>query len=414
MITYKHALEKISDLAQKIRPRLTKVESISIEESVGRISAESIYVTEPQPLFDNSAMDGFVIRSEWTCDASTENLKEFEVVACLAAGETYSGESRDPCCFEIMTGALIPTGFDSVLRVEDSKVIQRGDKHFLVISEPLQKWSQIRRQGEDFALKDVIVSSGEKICASHVLALASQGQGRITVKAPIRIGIISTGSELVAHQEKPKEGMIRNTTLSYFVAKSKSPNVDFKVLGIVGDSPEKFKVLVQSALSRFDILITTGAVSMGRFDIIPTALAELGALQHFHKVAMRPGKPLLFAEFEEGPLVFGFPGNPLSGVVAHRFFLEPLLRALLGTEAEKSYYFHLAEDVKKPEGLCCFWKAKVENVVNKGTTVKALKGQESFRIKPLIEADHWVVLPEGKGLYEAGEIVEAYPVASAY
>jgi molybdopterin molybdotransferase len=420
MKTYKEALNIITEVARSRCSLISKTDLLPIEKSLGRVCAENILVSEPQPLFDNSAMDGFALRSEWTCDATSLDVKEFEIVGCLGAGSVHSENVIKACCFEIMTGAMLPTGFDCVIRVEDAKVVQKDGKRFLVLSKPLSKWDQVRRQGEDFALDDPLLNEGEVIRASHVLALASQGVSEVKVKSPLRIGLLSTGSEIVSHLESPQAGMIRNTTLPYLVAKCSSPNISLKLLGSVVDSPEKLKSLLKPALKDFDILITTGAVSAGRFDIIPPVLGDMGAVQHFHKVAMRPGKPLLFAEFASGPLVFGFPGNPISSVVAFRFFLEPLLRTLLGTKVEMPYQLPLAEDVKKPEDLCCFWKAKVENAAgpefssgfSNGTKIKTLKGQESFRIKPLIAANHWAVLPEGKAFYKAGELVEVYPIDS--
>ncbi len=418
MKSYREALYIITEVAKSRRSLISKTDLLPIEKSSGRVCAENIYVSEPQPLFDNSAMDGFALRSEWTSGANTFNEKELEIVGCLAAGSVQTENVIKACCFEIMTGAMLPAGFDCVIRVEDAKVVQKAGRRFLILSKPLSPWDQVRRQGEDFALDDLLLNEGEIISASHVLALASQGVSEIKVKSPLRVALLSTGSEIVPHREKPQTGMIRNTTLPYLVAKCSSPNISLKILGSVVDSPDKLKILLKSALNDFDILITTGAVSVGRFDIIPPVLGELGAIQHFHKVAMRPGKPLLFAEFANGPIVFGFPGNPVSSVVAFRFFLEPLLRSLLGTKAEVPYQLPLAQEVKKPEDLCCFWKARLKNPVgtelNEGSKIEALKGQESFRIKPLIAADHWAVLPEGKGLYKAGELVEVYPVNSEF
>lgn len=422
MKTYREALRIITEVAKSRRSSFTKTELLPIEKAVGRVCNEAVYISEPQPLFDNSAMDGFALRSEWTLGADSLNVKEFEIVGCFAAGSVQSENVTKACCFEIMTGAMLPAGFDCVIRVEDAKVVQKNNRRFLILSKPLSKWDQVRRQGEDFALNDPLLNEGEKIRASHVLAMASQGVSEVKVKSPLRVGLLSTGSEIVSHLESPQAGMIRNTTLPYLVAKCSSPNINLKILGTVTDSPEKLQRILKPALSDFDILITTGAVSAGRFDIVPPVLGELGAIQHFHKVAMRPGKPLLFAEFASGPIVFGFPGNPVSSVVAFRFFLEPLLRSLLGSKVEMSYQLPLAEDVKKPEDLCCFWKAKIENPAGSefnnefcnGSKIKTLKGQESFRIKPLIAANHWAVLPEGKGLYKAGELVEVYPVDSEF
>jgi molybdopterin molybdotransferase len=254
MKTYREALSIITEVAKSRRSLISKTDLLPIEKSLGRVCAENTFVSEPQPLFDNSAMDGFALRSEWTCDATSLDVKEFEIVGCLGAGSVHSENVIKACCFEIMTGAMLPTGFDCVIRVEDAKVVQKDGKRFLVLSKPLSKWDQVRRQGEDFALDDPLLNEGEVIRASHVLALASQGVSEVKVKSPLRIGLLSTGFEIVSHLESPQAGMIRNTTLPYLVAKCSSPNISLKLLGSVVDSPEKLKSLLKPALKDFDIL----------------------------------------------------------------------------------------------------------------------------------------------------------------
>lgn len=414
MKTYREALGVIVQTAS-LRNKTVQHETVELGEALGRICAVAIHANEAHPRFDNTAMDGFAFRAEWVAQASQQKPVSLEVVAILGAGDTRPSLSTQPCCVEIMTGAELPEGFDCVQRVEDSTILESGSKRLLVFVNPRKPWDFVRRQGEDFANGDLLVSVGEKINAAHVLALASQGITRVCVQKKLKIALISTGTEIVPFNQTPGAGQIRNSTQPFLEAKTRSPNLEFTYLGSVSDSSEALKQAISAATKGFDVIITTGAVSVGLFDLVPPVLKELGATIHFHKVAMRPGKPLLFAEFGGGPLVMGFPGNPLSSAVAFRFFLEPLLRAALGCETEQSSYLALASDVKKPGDLCCFWKSRV---VNSGpeclSQVQTLQGQESFRMKPFMEASHWVILPEGKDLYRAGEVVEVFGLDSNF
>jgi molybdopterin molybdotransferase len=156
-----------------------------------------------------------------------------------------------------------------------------------------------------------------------------------------------------------------------------------------------------------DVIVTTGAVSMGKHDFVSSALKELGAETVFHKVAIRPGKPILFAKFESGPVVFGLPGNPVATVVGWRFFIEPYLRELMGLKAEAPLRAKLPEQPDSPEGLRCFYKARLGENSNE---VEVLSGQMSFMVSPLLDANVWAVIPEqtiGKDL-----TIDVYPLQS--
>jgi len=413
LLSCESALEKIHSVAARKLRQERKVR-LPIERAVGRVSAEDIRVSEAHPRFDNSAMDGFVVRSEWTLAANASTPVDLEIKGVLGAGDHLAQVGPTACTYEIMTGAEMPAGFDTILRQEDAEVVERDGKKFLRLRQSLRPWNDVRRAGEDLRPGETILSRGDVLRPGHVMALVSQGVTSVEVRELLRVGLICTGSELVDASETPGPAQIRNSNAPYLAAKSLGPNVELSFLGNVRDSREALTELIAASMDRFDILVTTGAVSVGRFDLVPPVVEALGAQIHFHKVALRPGKPLLFADFETGPLLLGFPGNPIAGAVAYRFFLEPLLRTLLGAAAEKPLRLGLTSDVKKPEALRCFWRARLESEPDTGPTVRALVGQESFRIRTLVEATHWAVLPEGTALCRAGDVVEVWPLDSNF
>jgi molybdopterin molybdotransferase len=297
-----------------------------------------------------------------------------------------------PGAVEIATGAPIPPGFDAVVRFEDVKRTRSG----IELAAPAVKGDYVRYAGTDMSPGRVLAEPGERLDSRHVLAFAALGLHAVEVRRRPRVALISTGSELT-------NGQLRNSTAPYLAAACAELGAEFEHLGTVPDEEQAFLALAGKAKG-FDVLLTTGAVSMGPKDFVTEALGKLGAKTLFHKTRIRPGKPILFATLPGGPAVFGLPGNPLSTVVGFRFFVTPYLRRRLGRPDEKPRRLRIAADAPKPEGLRCFFKARVES-----ERVRMMEGQASFRIEPLLRADAWAVLPEDGETAKAGELVDVYP-----
>ncbi len=397
MIGYEEALTLLAKAAFK--RGTTGLEKVPLSKSLGRIVAKRISSAEPHPLFDNSSMDGYAIRA---VDAAHIPAR-LPVKGIFVAGDA-PGKVAPGAAYEITTGAPLPKGCDAIVPVEH--VVKKESGRVIEISEPTEAGDFVRRRGADIQAGDPIVYPGTRLEPRHLLALATLGHTTVAVLKKPKVVIISTGAELVAPERKPGPGQVRNASTSFLLAALTKAGADPVWKGNVADKPEVFKKKVKSALkSSPDILITTGAVSMGRHDFIPFSLKSLGAEAYFHKVAIRPGKPLFAARFKRGPLVFGLPGNPVSTVVGMRFFILPVLRRMLGLPAEVPKKMPLAAAVKKPEGLRCFYKAR-----RLRGRVHILKGQASFQLAPLLSADCWAILPESSSQLAAGTLVEVYPV----
>ena len=399
----------------------------SLGQTLGRVLAEPLFSPEDVPSFTNSAMDGFALNASDTVQASVSNPVTFRIDGLVAAGDLQAYEQCRPQGsmrgIEIMTGAPLPEAtvhgdYDAVVRIEDVKLERdaSGNTTAIQITRPLQPGENIRIKGTDFRVGDGVLSAGTRIQPEHLLACASLGIRQIQVKRHPRISVISTGSELVSPFEKNLQpGMIRNSTGPFLQAALTNLGITSDYLGIVKDDPEFYRAALERAIyAGAEVIISTGAVSMGKYDFVFDVLTQMGAEIHFHKAAIRPGKPILFAEIEIGKrtcVFFGVPGNPVSTAVGLRFFVEPYLRSRQGLTLEKPLLATLTETCKKPEELKCFFKGRAQ-WDGQGLSVTVLKGQASYIVSALVEANCWVVLPEESAEVASRSRVEIYPLQS--
>ncbi|HLD98788.1 MAG TPA: gephyrin-like molybdotransferase Glp [Bdellovibrionota bacterium] len=418
MIGYGEALEEILRLAERNAPSRS-IEECPLEEAIGRVLQEELRSAENVPGFANSAMDGFAVLAEETASASYAKPVRLRVAGSIAAGEAprASVVPERKTCWEIMTGAAVPAAFDSVVKIENVEVkknIQDQPEEILLFS-PVERGAHVRQPGEDFEKGSRVASSGTLILPRHVVVLASLGIAKLKVARRARVAVISTGSELSGISEALQPGKIRNSTGPFLRSALFEIGSEVTLSAEIQDNPGEFRGLLEGILrtGNAEVVITTGAVSMGRHDFIAETLRTMGATIRFHKVAIRPGKPVLVAEFQnrERPLVvFGLPGNPVSTAVGMRFFVEPYLRALLQREEERAECAILTADVPKPEGLRCFFKARVVTDASGNSTATVLPGQASFMVSPLLEANAWTVLPEQGTQVRKGTLVQIFPM----
>jgi molybdopterin molybdotransferase len=300
-----------------------------------------------------------------------------------------------------------------VVKIEDVLVIRDSNNEVceIEIRDPVKPKQNWRGAGDDFQIGNVVLKPGKMISPEHILALASLGVIEVPVYKRVRVGLISTGRELVPMNQFPKIGQIRNSTAPYVISSLRNAGVDIVHLGTIPDAPEVFHSTMLRVLQEdFDILLTTGAVSMGKFDFVTEGLTRLDAEIFFHKVAIRPGKPILFGQIGNGPIIFGLPGNPVSGVVGLRFFVDPYLRELNRMKPERPMKAKLSITVQKPEGLRCFFKSHL-TVGEQGPIATIIGGQMSFMVGSLLNSTAWTILPEESGEIAEGATVDVYPMS---
>ena len=389
-----------------------KNEIIFANDSINRISAQNIYSPTNYPAGNNTAFDGFAVNSQETNRLSNKNIKKFKILKTLAAGDNPKIKNvKKFSTIEVMTGALIPKPFDTVIPVEAINFYpDKKNSEFIIINKKIKKNNHIRFLGSDYKKGDKVISSGEIIDSSHILAFKTLGVNKIIVKKKPIIMFYSTGNEISEKNNIP-DWKVRNSNSHYI--KSLSINLFFKVIdgGILRDKDDKlFKKLINKNFNlKYDIIITNGAVSAGKFDFVPRVIKEFKLSNYFKGVAIRPGKPIMFAQFKnKDKSFFGLPGNPISSAACFKFFVYPYLRSILNMKNEKPFKARLKNNYKKKKNFTRFLKGKISSN-NKGILeIEVLKGQESFRIKSFTNANTWCLFKSGKSTFKKGDLIECF------
>lgn len=377
-------------------------------ESLGRILAAGVVSSEDLPPFDNSAMDGFALHAGNT---TLPSGTEFIVEGRCAAGD---GQVRGADgAWEIMTGARMPDGLDTIVPVEQVQLLQHdalGQAQRIRLQADVRPDQHLRKRGEDVKRGEQVAAPGQMLRAAHLALLAALGVPAVDVAAQPRVAVINTGRELVTDPTQALQpGQIRESNSPLLSAQLRTAGAQVVRQQVVGDEPQEFEAELRAALAAgAQVLVSTGAVSMGRYDFVPDTLRALGATIHFHKVRIRPGKPLLFATLPGGQLFFGLPGNPASSAVGLRFFVEPALRRMLGLPPEQPLRVPLSTPAGKPVPLRRFLKARLTCDGQGQLQAQVLPGQESFRIAPLLQSNAWVAIDEDAGAVPLGALVEVH------
>ena len=407
MIDYKKAQKILINSKINI-----KNEIILAKNSINRISAKNIYSPTNYPAGNNTAFDGYAINSKETSRASSKNIKKFKILKTLAAGDNPRIKNiKKFTTIEVMTGALIPKPFDTVIPIEliDFYPNKKNPK-FILINKKIKKNNHIRFLGSDYKKGEKVISAGKVINSSHILALKSLGVDKIIVKKRPVIMFYSTGNEISEKTSIP-DWKVRNSNSHYIKSLSKNLFFEFIDGGVLRDKDDKlFKKLINKNFnSKCDIIITNGAVSAGKFDFVPRVIKEFNLSNYFKGVAIRPGKPILFAKFKnKEKAFFGLPGNPISSAACFKFFVYPYLRSILNMTKEKPFKAKLKNSYKKKKNFTKFLKGKI-STNKKGTLeVEVLKGQESFRIKSFTRANTWALFRSGKSTFKKGELIECF------
>jgi molybdopterin molybdotransferase len=400
MITYPEALDLLLANVSHVN-----TEIVELSHAIGKTCAKIITANESIPAFANSAMDGFAVQTNALKHCSDEHPVHLKVIAAIAAGDSahYAATSPLDTC-EIMTGAVVPSGYDAVIPIEYVKFVNPNE---IVITQSLKPGQNIRFPGEDFQINDVILTPGEIITPKHIMILATFGITQIPIYRPLTVAILSTGNELVSIETKQlATGQIRNSNGIYIAHYLQQLGVNATFIGSFADDVTTVKNKIEQ-LSTVDLIITTGAVSAGKWDFIPTLLHALQANILFHKVAIRPGKPILAATVKDHTYFLGFPGNPIASVVGLRFFALPLIYQLHGRTIEKPIIAKLNTPIQKKHRLHTFYKA-FSHVNSQGECmVNILSDQESFKMKPLLTANCWAVLQDERD-YAQHEYIHIY------
>ena len=407
MISYKESKRILRKSIIKI-----KDERISSIYSLNRVTSINIYSSINYPTEDNTACDGFAIKSSDTNNIKKNSTKKFKIIGSISAGnKPFKKKIRKYDTIEIMTGGIIPKGFDTIIPIEQIIFYpNKKNKKYILIDRKIAKYNHIRFAGSDFKKKEIIVKKNIVIQPNHILAFKTLGIKNIIVKKKVNILFFSTGNE-ISNSDIIPNWKVRNSNSHYIKNLNENFLFNFKNGGILRDQDQNiFKSKIKKMLSsNTDIIVTSGAVSAGKYDFIPEVIKTFKLSNYFKSVAIRPGKPILFAKIKNNQkAIFGLPGNPMSSAACFRFFVYTYISIILGLNDEKPIKAILKNTFIKKKNFTRFAKSKLNTTNNGKIEVVILKGQESFRIKSFIKSNIWTLLPAGKSKFKKGEIVDCF------
>jgi len=399
MIPVKEALNRILEQI----PRLGK-ERVGILEAQGRVLAEDIFSSQNIPPWDNSAMDGYAVRYFDIQEASEKNPVFLKVLSDLPAGRVFEGRIGPGEAVRIMTGAPLPEGADTVVPVEETV---KADGNVKILAA-IPAGGNIRRAGEDVGAGEKVLEQGIVLRAAHAGMLASLRRSAIYVYQRPRVAVLSTGDELLEIDEPWQDGKIINSNSYSIAGQVLECGGQPLQLGIARDRREELSAKMKEGLVA-DILITTGGVSVGDYDLVKGLLKEMGQM-NFWKVAMRPGQPLAFGRLAGKPL-FGLPGNPVSCMISFEQFVRPSLLKMAGFSRifRMPLSAVLKEDLSKKTGLTYFVRCRL--IEEGGRLLATTTGEQGSGIlSSMVRAQGLVVLPAVKSAAQKGEVVSVIPL----
>lgn len=378
--------------------RSLSIETVDLVEAAGRILAEEIVADTDLPPFDRAQMDGYAVRA-----ADVANVPaQLRIVGESAAGAGWHHEMKNGEAVRIMTGAPVPTGADAVQQVE----LTRENDSQVEILKPVEIGRSIVKRASEIKSGEIVLRAGEEINAAMVAPLASFGYAKVKVGCRPKVAVMATGSELVSVDEKPGADQIRDSNNYTIAAYAEMSNAIVERLPLAGDDTEELKSQMSRAAEKADVLITSGGVSMGVYDFTKAALKELGAEIFFERVALRPGKPTVFARLGK-TLIFGLPGNPVSVTVTFNLFVRTALRGMQGATHTTLLDDHavLAGNLKGSIDRESYLPATLRTD-EKGTLLaEPLKWGGSSDFVSFARATALINVPAGSGIIENGTSV---------
>ncbi len=373
-------------------------ERVDLADAAGRVLAENIVADSDLPPFDRSQMDGFAV----TASDTKKTPVTLKIVGESAAGSGWHKTMIRGQAVRIMTGAPVPLGADTVARIE----ITSGTETEVTILETVKKSTAIVRQGSEIKKGRIVIKRGSLITVNNIATLAAFGFAKVMVGKRPTVAILGTGSEIVDMGKKPGRDQIRNSNSVMLKVMAEHCSAVADTYPIASDDLFDLKSQISNAANGKDILIITGGVSVGKYDLTKAALTELGAKIFFEKVRLKPGKPAVFAQLGK-TLVFGLPGNPVSAAVTFQLFVRRAIMQLQGateTDLRKGLAI-LGVDAKAARGRDTYLPSRLETDENGRLIAVTLRSQGSSDFVGFAQADSLVFLASGQTA-QAGETVD--------
>jgi molybdopterin molybdotransferase len=375
-------------------------ETTPFEQALGKVLAENITADRDLPPFNRVTMDGVAVNYQ----ALKSGITTFRIKAIQAAGDEPAAIDEPNECVEIMTGAVLPSSADTIIRYEDVE-IRAGLAS--IHAQDIKQGQNIHVQGVDKKQGEILAPAGQLVTPAIISIAASVGKTHLPVKKMPRVVIISSGDELVDVHETPSPYQIRKSNSYTVKAVLQQHGLQPDILHIP-DDPEITKTQIQYCLQNYDVLLLSGGISMGKFDYIPQALDDLHVTKVFHKVAQRPGKPFWFGQHQDKALVFAFPGNPVATFMClHRYFLT-WLNTTLGLPQQLPLYAVLDKDFKFQPALQYYLQVKLKSNTQGQLMASPVEGNGSGDFANLADTEAFLELPPERNEFKKGEVFKAW------
>ena len=407
--------EAMTEIERQVQPLV--VGTPLLLDAQGLCLAESIISDSDSPPFDKALMDGFAVQA---ADVAT-GTATLAVVDEITAGQVATRNLEQGQAIQIMTGAPMPDGSDAVVRVEDCQVSSTatGEAVVKIATTTVSPGHNMITQGTSMRTGEEVLSSGQQLQPQQLALLAELGRDRVPVRHRPRVGILATGDELVEIGELPGPGQIRNSNETMLAAQVRACQAESILLGIARDTPEHLAERISAGLAH-DVLLLSGGVSAGRLDLVPAQLEAAGVTQVFHKVHVKPGKPVWFgigpARDETGSrcCVFGLPGNPVSSMVCFELFVRTALRRLSGRSRSQpeGITARLATAHRAVGDRPTYFPCRYEHD-EEGTVATPVSWQGSSDLRSTVDANAMILFPAGDRDFQAGDTIEVFPWASS-
>ncbi|WP_420446522.1 gephyrin-like molybdotransferase Glp [Candidatus Poriferisodalis sp.] len=397
MLPLETAREFVLDRCQARKPV-----RVPVADALGLVTASEIIASEDIPQFANTAMDGFAVRSADVADAPCE-LRIVETIAAGHAPQITVGPGE---ASRIMTGATIPPGADAVVMVERTAIVSDSvaDGEVVRVEISVPRDNHVRPVGDDLHAGDNVFPARTELAAGHLGVLCSLGMTDVEVYPRPRVGVLSTGDELVDDGSPLQPGQIRDSNRRTLLALAHRADVETVDLGLVRDDPAEIEASLAIGVQTCDAIVTSGGVSMGDFDYVKAVLERIGDMR-WMQVAIKPAKPLAFGTVGDVP-VFGLPGNPVSSMVSFELFARPGLRSMMGhpQPIRPTVMAFAAEDLlRRPDGKTHFMRVLATPLGGR-TEVRSAGGQGSHMLWAMAKSNALAVIGDGDGVRAGGKL----------
>ena len=374
-------------------------EIVPLHLATGKVLREDLLADRDFPPFDRVSMDGIAFAFQ----AFDRGRRTFKIEGLQAAGAPQAILGHAENCVEIMTGAILTSGADTVVRYEDL-TIENGQATINI--EDVRQWQNIHKQGTDRKAGSRIVKAGNVISAAEIGVAATIGKTHLKVAKMPSVAIISTGDELVEVGDEPLPHQIRRSNVYNLASAVGAWGLEYHLLHLP-DEKEAISKILSDALKNFDALILSGGVSAGKLDFVPVVLEALNVEKAFHKVSQRPGKPFWFGKQKEGAVIFAFPGNPVSSFMCLNRYFRLWLKSSLDLSLNGEKYAVLGKDFYFKPDLTYFLQVKISSRSDGKLVAVPIEGKGSGDLANLVDADAFMELPKGRNTFRAGEV---YPI----